>query len=400
MKFHYQAKTKTGETQTGVVEASNREAAFALLKSHGLYVTVLEEMSLPFYARKLKFTERVNKKDIAIFSRQLAIMVKSKVPIVETLRTVAEQAKKISFKEKIFKIAKEVEGGASLSKAFSDYPKLFSAFYINMIKSGEASGKLNEVFLYLADYLEKEDAFRGKIRGAMAYPIFVVFVFIVVVTIIMVYVIPQLAEILEGSGAELPMLTRMVIASSNFLKVWWWLTSLILIALVVALIKFIRTDKGKDFFDRKLFKVPLLNAFLKKLYLSRFALNLSTLISGGLPIARALEITGEVVGNNIYKEIIFETRDGVKRGDKISLILARYPRFVSPLFQQMIIAGEKTGSIDSSLLNVVEFYEREVDRSLDAFVRLLEPIFIIVLGGVVAGLMGAVLMPLYSGALI
>lgn len=400
MKFHYQARTKTGKTQTGIVEASNKEAAFALLKSHGLYITVLEEIALPFYAKKLKFAERVNKKDVAIFSRQLAIMVKSKVPIVETLRTVAEQTKKTKFKDNIMKIAEEVEGGASLSKAFSEYPKLFTPFYINMIKSGEASGKLNEVFLYLADYLEKEDAFRAKIRGAMAYPIFVVFVFIIVVAIIMIYVIPQLAEILEGSDAELPLLTKMVIRSSDFIKAWWWLLGIVLIALIAGLVKFIKTDKGKDFFDRNLFKVPFLKSFLRKFYLSRVALNLSTLISGGLPIAQALEITGEVVGNNIYKDVIFETRDGVKRGDKMSIILARYPKFISPLFQQMIIAGEKTGSVDASLLNVVEFYEREVDRSLDSFVRLLEPIFIIVLGGVVAGLMGAVLMPLYSGALI
>jgi len=399
MKFHYQARSKNGEVQTGVVEASNREAAFTVLKSHNLYVTALEEMALPFYARKLKVLERINKKDVAVFSRQLAIMVKSKVPVVETLRTVAEQSKKVSFKDVIMDIAEKVEGGDPLSKAFSYYPKIFTSFYVNMVKSGEASGKLNAVFLYLADYLEKEDKFRSKIRGAMAYPIFVVIVFIVVVTIIMVYVIPQLAEILTEGGAELPAVTRLVIAISDFLEKWWWLTAILFIGIVFGIYKYSKTENGKDLCDRNFLKVPMLNTFLKKLYLSRFAMNLSTLIAGGLPIANALHITGEVVNNNIYKEIIFEVRDGVKRGEKMSLILKRHPKHISPLFSQMIIAGEKTGSVDTSLLNVVEFYERDIEQSLDNFVRLLEPVFIIVLGGVVAGLMAAVLMPLYGGAM-
>lgn len=399
MKFNYQARTKTGEIQSGLVEASSREAAFNVLKSHGLYVTILEKIALPFYARRLKFLERATRKDIVLFSRQLSIMIKSKVPVVETLRTIARQIRKPVFREKILKIAEEVEGGIPLSKAFSIYPKLFSPFYINMVKSGEASGKLSEIFIYLADYLEREHAFRSKIKGAMIYPIFILIVFIAVVGIMMIYVIPQLSEVLKGTGQELPLITRFIIKASDFLKNRWWVVGLVLLAIIIGLIRFIKSKTGKDFFDRTLVRMPLLGSFLKKLYLSRFALNLSTLISGGLPIARALEITGEVVGNNLYKDIIFETRDGVKRGEPISSILERYPSSISPLFYQMIIAGEKTGSIDESLMNVVEFYQRDVNRSLDTFVRLLEPIFIILLGGVVAGLMGAVLMPLYTTGL-
>lgn len=388
-----------GDVKTGVVEASTRDVAFKMLKSRGLYVTILEEVALPFYAQKVGLLERTTKKDVVVFSRQLAIMIKSKVPIVETLKTIAKQTRKHKFKDKILKIAEEVEGGSTLSKSFALYPKLFSPFYINMIKSGEVSGKLSEIFLHLADYLEKEDAFRSKIRGAMIYPIFVIFVFIAVVGIIMIYVIPQLAEVLEGSGQELPTLTKIVMAISEFLKTGWWIVLLVMGSIVAGLIYFARSDFGKDFFDRLFLKTPILKGFLKKLYLSRFALNLSTLISGGLPIVGALTITGEVVGNNYYKEIIFKTRDGVKRGEPMSSVLEQYPDIISPLFFQMIIAGEKTGSIDESLLNVVDFYEKDVERSLDTFVRLLEPIFIILLGGVVAGLMGAVLMPLYSGGM-
>jgi len=396
MRFNYQARTETGGTQTGIVEASSREAAFNILKSHDLYVTVLEEATTPFYAAKLRIFEMVTRKDIVLFSRQLSIMFKSNVPIVETLKTVAKQTKKFKLKEKILKISEEVEGGTSLSKAFSIYPGLFTNFYINMVKSGEASGKLSEVFTYLADYLEREQSFRSKMTGAMIYPIFILIVFAGVVAIIMVYVIPQLAEVLKGTGQELPLITKIVIAASDFLKKRWWLVLSVLIVLVIGLWRFTKTKTGKEFFDRNLLKLPLIGVFLKKLYLSRFALNLSTLISGGLPITQALDITGEVVNNNVYKEVIFETRDQVKRGETISSILEKYPKLIFPLFYQMVMVGEKTGTIDSSLLNVVSFYQEDVDRTLDNFVRLLEPIFIILLGGAVAVLMGAVLLPLYS----
>jgi len=230
----------------------------------------------------------------------------------------------------------------------------------------------------------------------MVYPIFILIVFISVVGLIMAYVIPQLSEVLKGTGQELPLATRIVMASSDFLKKRWWLVLIVLIGSIVGFYRFSKSKTGTKFFDRNLVKLPILGNFLKRLYLGRCALNLSTLISGGVPIAQALQITGEVVGNDLYKKLLFETRDQVKKGETISSVLERYPSLVFPLFYQMITVGEKTGSLDTSLMNVVDFYQKDVDRSLDNFVRLLEPIFIIILGGVVAGLMGAVLMPLYS----
>ncbi len=397
MKFNYQARSKTGEIQSGMVEASNREAAFNVLKTHGLYVTTLQETAaIPFYAQKLKFMERVSKKDIVLFSRQISIMFKSNVPIVESFRAIAKQTRKSVFKEKILKIAEEIEGGTSLSESLSIFPKLFTPFYVNMVKSGEASGKLSEVFLYLADYLEREYSFRSKIRGAMVYPLFILVVFIAVVVLIMVYVIPQLAEVLKASEQGLPLITRIVMAVSEFFKKQWWFALLILIGSIAGIYFFAKSKTGKKFFDRNLLKLPILGSFLKKLYLGRCALNLSTLISGGVSISHALQITGEVVNNDLYKGLLLETLDQVKRGETISSVLEKYPSLIFPLFYQMVTVGEKTGSLDSSLMNVVDFYQKDVDRSLDNFVKLLEPVFIIVLGGVVAGLMGAVLLPLYS----
>jgi len=397
MRFNYQARTKTGEIQSGIVEASSREAAFNVLKSHNLYVTALEEAgAVPFYAKRLRIFERITRKDIVLFSRQLAIMFKSNVPVVETFRTIAKQTRKHTFREVILNIAGDVEGGTPLSKALASYPKLFSPFYINMVRSGEASGKLTEVFSYLADHLEKEHAFRGKIKGAMVYPFFILFVFAIVVIVIMVYVIPQLSAVLLETGRPLPLITRAVIGVSVFLRTKGIIIILGLVVLVIAIFQFAKSKTGKRFFDKYSLRVPVLSSFLKKLYLARFALNLSTLISGGLPIARALEITGEVVGNNIYRQIILKTKTEVERGETISSVLEKYPDFISPLFYQMIRVGEKTGTLDTSLMNVVDFYQRDVDRNLEGFTRLLEPIFIILLGGVVGLLMASVLMPLYS----
>jgi type IV pilus assembly protein PilC len=396
MKLNYQARTRMGEIQSGVVEASDKEAASLVLKNHGLFVTTLEEMDVPVYAKKINIFERVTKKDVVMFSRQLSIMLKSNVALIESFRTIARQARNSNFREKILNIAEQIEGGSTLSKALSLYPKVFSAFYINMVKSGEASGRLSDVFVYLANYLEKEHEFRAKMQTAMIYPVFIICVFIGIAVVMFIYVLPQLIGVLKESGQELPLFTRILIAVSEFAKNWWWTLILGLIASAIVFFKVLRSKDGKIFFDRMLLNIPLINSFLKKFYLSRFALNLSTLVAGGLPIAQALEITGEVVGNNVYRDAIFETRDGVKRGETISSILERYPDIISPLFYQMTVVGEKTGSMDTSLLNVVEFYEGEVDRALDGFVKLLEPIIIIFLGIGVAIFVIGILLPLYS----
>jgi len=400
MKFNYQARTRTGEIQSGIVTASSKENAFNALKRHGLYVTALEEEDIPIYAKKLRIFERITEKDIMLFSRQLSIMFKSEVPLIEIFQTIAQQTKNHNFKEKILKISEEVEGGMSLSKAFSLYPKVFSPFYVNMVKSGEASGKLTDVFLYLANYLDKEYTFHGKIRGAMIYPAFIMVVFFAVISLIVIFVIPQLAEFLEESEQELPWITKFVIAVSEFLRAKGWILILIFVGLLVIAYRLVITKKGKKFYNQNVLKLPLTGSFLKKLYLARFALNLSTLISGGLPIVQALNITGEVVGNDVYKDLIFKTKDEVKRGEKISTVLRRYPHLITPLFYQMVVIGEKTGTLDKSLLNVVEFYQEDIDRSTDNMVKLMEPILIVFLGIIVGGLMIAVLMPIYSfGAL-
>ncbi len=395
MKFNYQARTQEGQIQTGVVEASSREAALTLLQKYGLYVTFFEVSKVPFYAKRIEISQRISRKDVVIFSRQLAIMFKSNVPVVEALQTLSNQTKNQNFKEKILKISEKVEGGTSLSVSLSSYPKIFSPFYTNMVKSGEVSGKLSEVLGYLADHLEREYNFYSKAITAMIYPVFVFFVFLIILTLMVVFVVPQLSQVLEATGEEVPQITKVAMGLSSFLKRWWWVFTLFFLGLGIFVFKFSRNKEGKKIVDKFSLKLPLLGEFFKKIYLSRLAENLSTLISSGLPIVRALEITGKIIGNDVYETIILKTQEGVKRGEPMSSILLRYQEFFPPLFVQMTVVGERTGQLGVALMNIVNFYQRDVERTLDSFVSLLEPILIIGLGVIVAGLVMAFLLPIY-----
>jgi len=397
MRFFYEAKDIGGGIQKGTIEASSKESAIELLKRKGLFVISLEKEFVPIYARRIKFLERVKTKEIVYFSREMAIMLKANVPLAEIFRTIYNQTKNNLLKEVVFNISKEVEGGSTLSEALAAYPNIFSDFYIAMVKAGEASGKLTQIFLYLADYLEKNQRFKGKIISALIYPAFIVIVFMSVIALMITMVVPTFSDFLEQTNQEPPLITKIVMGLSEFLRKWGlFILPLVIITPIILYILIRRNKTVKFFKDRIFLKTPFLNVFLKKIYLNRFALNVSTLISGGVSIGEALDITAQVVGNDVYKKVILKTRDGIKKGEKMSSVLKKYPHLISPFFHQMIIVGEKTGTLDNTLLNVVRFYEEEVDRALESFTKMIEPLLIIVLGGLVGFLIAAILIPLYS----
>ena len=356
MKFNYHARTKKGEARSGVIEASSRETAVALLQKHGLFVTLLEEKSAQaFWSKKIKFFDRVPRKEIVMFSRQLSIMFKSKVALVEALQVLTGQIQNSLFKEKVLKISEDVRAGVSFSQALSYHPKVFSSFYISMVKAGEMSGTLSSALNHLADHMEREYDLSQKIKGAMVYPVFILFVMVAVVILMLGFVVPQMAELLKETGQDLPFLTKVVLASSDFLLKWGWLLAIVFVSLSAIIFHSLRTKSGKSFFDGIILKTPLLGSFFKMVYVSRFAENLSVLIAGGLPIAQSLEITGYIVDNSVYQKVIFTVRDEVRKGGMISSVLTKYPALFPPVFTQMCLIGEKTGTLDSTLLNVVLF---------------------------------------------
>lgn len=394
--YNYQARTQAGELRVGSVEAPSREAAINLLLKHNLIVVSIEPTAaVPIFARRLKFLERVKAKDIVIFSRQLASLMEARVPLLESLKALIKQTSNRALKEKILQITEDVEGGANLSKAFAKHPKVFSPFYINMVKTGEVSGNLEKSLTYLADYLEKEFHLIGQIKGAFIYPAFILIVFIAAGIMVMTMVIPQLTSVLEEVGQELPLSTKILIAVSNFLRGYWWLLIAVIAGVVVLFFRFKKSKKGLRFIDKSLLKLPVFGKLLKLTCLARFADNLSTLIKGGVPITRALKITADVVGNTVYKELLYEVANKVKGGAGIASVLEK-SRAIPPMVSQMVSVGERTGQLDNILKTIAKFYSQEVERIVANLSRLIEPFLILILGGAVAILVASVLLPIYN----
>jgi len=397
MKFNYQARTEEGQLRKGTVEASSKEAALDLLQKHGFYISYLEEAGRkPFFSKDINLFQRVTKEDIVNFSRQLSLMFKANIPLVEALNTLSNQLENPILREKLVQISEDVESGRNLSDAMAEYPDVFSPFYIWMVKAGEASGKLSEALTYLAEHQEREYKFINKIKGALTYPFLIIGLVIVVIGLVVFFIVPKITSVLDATNQALPLSTKIVMALPGFLKQWGWIIPVILTGIIILGYKYYQTEEGKLKFDTYLLDIPVIGNFLKKMYLARFADNFTTLASAGLPITRCLDIVSNIVGNEKYKEMIAKAKKGVTRGRSISSILSQHPKYFPPIFIQMIVVGEKTGSLNTSLKHVSDFYREEVDRGVDSLISLLEPAMIILLGLVVGGIMLSVLMPMYQ----
>jgi len=397
MKFNYQARTKEGETQTGVVEAGSREAAIETLQRHDLVVVFLEGLSeAPIYTRSLKIFQRIKSKEITVFYRQLAILFEASVSPLDSLRILAEQTSNQLFKDLIFEVEEDVRGGETLSSAMSKRPKVFSPFYVNVVRAGEATGKLHEVLRYLADHAEREYNLTFKVKGAFTYPIAIFSMFLVVGTLMMIFVVPQLTSMLKEMGTELPITTKILISVSEFMKSFWWLLAIILVGAVVGIMRATKTEKGRHVIDILKLKIPVFKGLFQKIYLARFSENFKTLLVGGIPILKALDITSTVIGNSVYEKIIQEAKDRVRVGKTIASAFSGYPKQFTPMLTQMVAVGEKTAALEPILDKVALFYQQEVDRMVSNMTQLIEPMMILVLGGAVGFLVASILMPIYN----
>jgi len=397
MKYIYHARDKEGKIETGTVEASSREAAAVLLQKYNIFVTSIKEQA-PFVlaTENIEFLNKVSKKDLAIFSRQLAVMMQSRVPVTQSLESLASQIKNPVFKKKVLKISQLVEEGNSLSESFAAFPEIFNLFYVSLIKTGEASGKIAESLYYLSDHLERESDISSKIKSAMIYPAFVIIVLFAVITMVILFVMPQLVNLLKQTTNKPPLFTSMMINFYTFLASYGLVVIVGIILIVGCLIFYFKTKEGKKTYDSLSLQIPVVGGFLKKVFLITFAENISTLIGAGLSINEALRITRDTVDNFVYKKIIAETEEKVSNGEKISSALVNYPDYAPPFVVQMIQVGEETGKLDKNLMEIVNFYNKDVQRALETFTALLEPVLIIFLGIVVALLAVSVIEPLYG----
>ncbi len=396
MQFNYKARTSQGEARSGVIEARSMDVAVETLQRSNLIVTEIRPVGrTSLLSTKIKFFDRVKQRDLVIFSRQLATLFQAKIPVTQSLRTLAAETESSGLRDSTGQILEDVSGGSSLSQAMGRHPDVFSRFYISMVRAGEESGKLEEVFSYLADYLERSYALISKARNALMYPAFVFVAFIGVIIVMLVVVIPRLTSIFTELGQGVPFYTRVVIGISTVLQQWGIL--LLILFAIAALVawRYARTEPGQLFFDSMKIRLPLIGGLLKKVYLTRLADNLSTLIVAGIPIIRALEITGDVVANRMYQRIINDATESVKAGNTISASFEKFPE-IPPLITQMIRIGEESGKLDFILKSAAGFYQRDVDNLLENFVSLIEPALIIFLGLGVGVLVAAVLVPLYN----
>lgn len=395
-QFIYRARTPEGERREGLVEARSLEAAVEVLQRQSLIVTDIRPPDrLGLLIHPLKLFQRVPARDIVIFSRQLSTLFQAKVPVIQALKTLLQEATNQTMRSSLGAILDDVTGGSALSQAFSRHPHIFSSFYVNMVRAGEESGKLEEVFTYLADYLERSYILISKARNALIYPAFVSLAFVGVIIVMLVVVIPRLTAIFSELKADVPFYTRAIMALSSFLQAWGVVLLVVLAILAVLGWRYTKTRRGRELFDEFKIRIPILGTFFRKLYLTRLTDNLSTLIRAGIPIIRALEITADVVGNRLYQRIILDAAESVKAGNTISSSFERY-RDVPPLVTQMIRIGEESGRLDFLLSSATSFYQRDVDSMLENLVSLIEPVLIIMLGLGVGILVAAVLIPLYN----
>ena len=393
--FKYKAETPAGKIKTGnIVGLSDNDVTLKLRKKD-LNVISLRDATNTLEVKILKIINPISTKDLVIFSRQFSVMISASVPVVESLMILIDQTNSISLRDMISDIAFEVDSGAFLSDAFSKRPKIFSDFFVNIVRSGESSGKLDEVLEYLADEMEKSYDMVAKIRGAMIYPIFITSGLIGVGVVLMVYVIPNLTAILQETGAELPISTRIVIGASEFLTKYLVMIIVFLIAFIIAMKYYLKTYTGKKQLDILKLKMPVFGKLFKYIYLMRFTRSLSTLLKGGVTITKSLEITADVVGNIIYRELILDTLEAINDGNPIAQVLEA-SSYVPKMVPQMISVGEKTGKIDSVLDRITTFYSRETNNMLDNLSKLMEPAIMVLMGVGVGIMVAAVLLPMYN----
>jgi type IV pilus assembly protein PilC len=396
MLFIYQALTQNAEPTRGEIEAATVDSAIAALQKRGLVISEIKPKDDGKWdLGNLPFLNHISNKDVVILSRQMATLFTAQVSALRIFRLVGSQTEKQIIQKHLLDMADDIQGGSSISNAMSRHPDLFSSFYVNMVKAGEESGKLDESFSYLADYLDRTYEVTSKAKSALIYPAFVITTFIGVMVLMLTVIIPKISVMLLESGQEIPIYTKIVIGISSIFVHYGIFMAIGLVIAGYFVYKYNQTPEGALYLDTLRLEIPYIGDLYKRLYLARIADNLNTMIATGIPILRALEITSSVVDNHLYKSILDRTLIEVKGGASLSSSFANYKE-IPGIMVQMIKVGEETGEVASILKTLAKFYEREVTTAVDTLVGLIEPVMIVSLGLGVGILLAAVLMPIYN----
>lgn len=394
MLFDYTAVNNVGAEKRGSIEAVSKDAAITALQRRGLIVvSVVDASTGSIFEKDLTFFERVSNKEVVVLSRQVATLFDAQVSALQAFSMLAAEVENPLLGRKLEEIASDVQGGMTISDALSKHPAVFSNFYVNMVRSGEESGKLSEVFMYLADYMERNYELVTKARSALIYPMFVIFVFVVVMILMMTVVVPKLSDIIKSSGQETPFYTKAVMFISDML-VNYGVVVFGLFVIASITLWYLEKTGITHLYELKL-KVPFFGNMFQRLYLSRISDNLHTMLSSGVPVVKALEVTADVVDNKTYAKILFGSTELVKSGSPLSEALEGHPE-VPHIMILMLRVGEETGELSSILQVMSRFYRREVENAIDGIISLIEPAMIVALGLGVGIVLASVLMPIYN----
>jgi len=393
MKFSYTAVNKDGKSIEGTIEAVNKEAVVSSLSRQGLRPVIVK---LSSSKSKLKSKKKVKFKDLVVFTRQLSTMVSAGVPLARSLATLQGETNSKYFGQVIGAVNKDIEGGTPFADALAKFPNVFNEVYVNMVRAGEAGGILDEILKRLASQVEKDSTIRKKIKSAMAYPVAILSITVVAFFGIMIFVIPKIGKImkdLSDGKCSLPIYTQAMLSISAFMQ-HNALPIIIAVAITIYLTRrYIRTPKGKYKFHTVLLRIPVVKTVITKIAVARFSRTFASLMSAGVGVLEALEVTGGAIGNKVLEAELKEAAKEVKNGKQLSEPLSKSKHF-PPIVGQMLSVGEETGQIDTILLKVADFYEEEVDALIDGLSSLIEPLMIIVLGAVVGLIAASVMGPI------
>ena len=396
--FVYKGRNRANEVVSGERTAENREALEKMLKREQVVMTNVREKGREFALPKFGGGGKVNAKELSVFTRQFSVMIDAGLPLVQCLDILASQQPNKFFAQAIASVQADVEGGSTLAAAMEKQPKVFDRLYTNMVAAGETGGILDNILQRLSIYIEKAVKLKSEIKGAMTYPVIVVVMAVVVIAVIMIFVIPSFAKIFKellGESEGLPLPTMIVVAMSDFLAAYWWLAAIIIGSLFAAFKWYYSTPAGNRNIDKIALKLPIFGDIMRKVAVARFSRTLSTLLTSGVAILEALDITARTAGNVIIQEAIMSIRMGVERGQTLVEPLNATKVFPS-MVSQMVGIGEQTGALDTMLGKIADFYEQEVDAAVANLLTLIEPLMIGFLGISIGGIVIAMYLPLFT----
>ncbi len=391
--FTWKGTDKRGTVMKGEQQAKTEALLRAELRRQGITPTQVRPKGKPLFGAAGK---KISAREISIFSRQLATMMKSGVPIVQALEIIGSGQKNPRMGNMVNALRADIAGGSSIYEALSKYPVQFDELYRNLVKAGESAGVLETVLETIATYKENTEALKGKIKKAMFYPIMVIAVALVVSAILLVFVVPQFEEVFKSFGADLPAFTQMIVGLSRFMVAWWWLILLIIVAAVAAFIFFYkRSLKFQHFLDKVVLRVPIIGTIMHNSAVARFARTLGVTFAAGVPLVEALGTVAGATGNSLYEQAVYRIRDDVAVGYQVNMAMKQVNLFPH-MVVQMTAIGEEAGALDAMLLKVAEFYEMEVNNAVDALSSLIEPFVMVIIGVLVGSMVIAMYLPIFK----